>query len=74
MQVRKPGSISRLKGSSGLSMEPFRTRGRIVFRKEIADAIGPIDTEVGPFADGGYVWRAGARFPFVVRRVLRCAG
>ena len=22
--------------------------------------------EVGPFADGGYVWRAGARFPFVV--------
>lgn len=38
----------------------------IVFRKEVADVIGPIDTTVGPFADAGYVWRAGARFPFVV--------
>jgi glycosyltransferase involved in cell wall biosynthesis len=38
----------------------------IVFRKEVADAIGLIDTDVGPFADGGYVWRAGARFLFVV--------
>lgn len=38
----------------------------IVFRKEVADAIGPIDTEAGPFADVGYVWRAGASFPFVV--------
>lgn len=38
----------------------------IVFRKEIIDQIGLVDTEAGPFADAGFVWLAAARFPFVV--------
>ncbi len=38
----------------------------IVFRKSMIDAIGFVDTTVGLAADGGFVWKAGARFPFVV--------
>lgn len=38
----------------------------IVFRKSAVDMIGLVDTTVGPFADVGFVWKAGARFPFVV--------
>jgi glycosyltransferase involved in cell wall biosynthesis len=38
----------------------------ILFRKEVRDGIGVIDTEAGPYADAGYVFHAAARFPFVV--------
>lgn len=38
----------------------------IVFRREVRDGIGLIDTMAGPHADGGYVCHAAARFPNVV--------
>lgn len=38
----------------------------IVFRKEVRDSIGLIDTSAGPFADAGFVWRAAARMPLAV--------
>lgn len=38
----------------------------ILFRKQVRDVIGVIDTEAGPYADAGYVFHAAARFPFVV--------
>lgn len=37
----------------------------IVFRTEIRERMGVIDIEAGPFADGGFVCHAAARFPFV---------
>jgi len=38
----------------------------ILFRREVRDKIGLVDALAGPFADGGYVQHAAARFPFVV--------
>jgi glycosyltransferase involved in cell wall biosynthesis len=38
----------------------------IVFKREVPFQIGYIDKSAGPFADGGFVWHAAARFPFVV--------
>ncbi|RJQ48192.1 MAG: glycosyltransferase family 2 protein [Gammaproteobacteria bacterium] len=43
-----------------------RTWTGIVFRTEVRDRIGLIDTNVGPQADGGFVYHAAARFPVVV--------
>jgi len=37
----------------------------ILFRTAVRDEIGLINPEAGPFADGGYVMHAAARFPFV---------
>lgn len=37
----------------------------IIFRTQIRDEIGLINIEAGPFADGGFVMHATARFPFV---------
>lgn len=37
----------------------------IVFRKEVRDQIGLINSEAGPQADGGFVYHAAARFPLV---------
>ncbi len=38
----------------------------IVFRTDIRERMGMIDVDAGPFADGGFVCHAAARFPFVV--------
>lgn len=37
----------------------------ILFRSRIREEIGLIDPEAGPYADGGFVMHAAARFPFV---------
>ena len=37
----------------------------ILFRTQVRDEIGLIDTDAGPFADGAFVMHAAARFPFV---------
>ena len=37
----------------------------ILFRTDVRDIIGVIDSDAGPFADGAYVMHAAARFPFV---------
>lgn len=37
----------------------------MLFRRQVKDRIGLVDLAAGPFADGGYVWLAAARFPFV---------
>ena len=38
----------------------------MVFRKEVVELIGHVAEDAGPFADGGFVLHAAARFPFVV--------
>lgn len=35
----------------------------IVFRREVCDEVGPVDSTVGPHADGGFVYHVSARFP-----------
>jgi hypothetical protein len=37
----------------------------MVFRREVVTAIGTIDLNAGPFADGGFVMHAVARFPLI---------
>jgi glycosyltransferase involved in cell wall biosynthesis len=37
----------------------------ILFRTDVRDSIGVIDSDAGPFADGAYVMHAAARFAFV---------
>jgi len=41
----------------------------IVFRREVLDAIGTLDLEVGTACDVDFVLRAAAKFPFVLRHV-----
>jgi len=38
----------------------------IVFRRDVCDGVGFIDTTVGPHADGAFVYHVAARFPGVV--------
>ena len=49
-----------------INVEIPNTWTGMVFNKKVIDEIGVIDEEAGPFADGGFVYHAASRFPFVV--------